>query len=142
MRRKSPKDVLQHLASRRRAHGRRIADATKGEDPKGRQSAKIRELGDALVAAGFDRLDLQAKALGLPRSTTWTILKANHKNSGLSAAVLNRMLAAPNLPAAVRTRILEYIREKGAGMYGDGKARARKFNDRIATKAGNRIESS
>jgi DNA invertase Pin-like site-specific DNA recombinase len=55
---------------------------------KARQSAKIRELREALVASGFLTLDEQSKALGLSRSTTWTILKGNHKASGLSAAII------------------------------------------------------
>jgi hypothetical protein len=41
---------------------------------KARQAAKIRELGHALVDAGFLTLDEQSKAVGLARSTTWTIL--------------------------------------------------------------------
>ena len=51
-------------------------------------SFPIQRIGDALVAEGFVTLDEQAKALGLSRSTTWTILRANHKKSGLSAAIL------------------------------------------------------
>ena len=82
---------------------------------KARQSAKIKEIGAALASLGYTGLDVQAKALGLTRSTTWTILHANHKSSGLSAKVINRMLAAPNLPALVRTKILEYAEEKVAG---------------------------
>ena len=78
---------------------------------KARQSSKIRELGDALVTAGFVMLDEQAQAIGLCRSTTWTILKGNHKTSGPSATVINRMLAAPQLPPLVRQKILEYIEE-------------------------------
>jgi predicted DNA-binding transcriptional regulator AlpA len=71
-----------------------------GADMKARQSAKIRELREALVASGFLTLDEQSKVLGLSRSTTWTILKGNHKASGLSAAIIDRMLAAPRLPPA------------------------------------------
>jgi hypothetical protein len=94
---------------------------------KALQSSKIREIGEALVAAGFRALDEQAEALGLCRSTTWTILKGNYKNSGLSAATLKRILAAPQLPPNVRARIHEYIEEKTAGLYGDSKPRIRKF---------------
>ena len=94
---------------------------------KAKQSSKIREIGKALVAAGFRALDEQAEALGLSRSTTWTILKGNYKNSGLSAATLNRILAAPQLPPIVRAKIHEYIEEKTAGLYGDSKTRLRKF---------------
>jgi hypothetical protein len=94
---------------------------------KARQAAKIREIGGALIAAGIGGLDEQAKALGLSRSTTWTILKGSHKGSGLSAVVINRMLASPRLPPLVRAKILEYIEEKTAGYYGDGQPRLRRF---------------
>src|SRR5712671_875775 len=63
---------------------------------KGRQARKISELADTLVLAGFVSLDEQANALGLARSTTWTILKAKHKNYGLSAALIKRVLAKPD----------------------------------------------
>ena len=98
---------------------------------KARQSAKIRELQEALVATGYLSLDDQAKALGLSRSTTWTILKGNHKTSGLSAATINRMLLEPRLPPLVRAKILEYVREKNAGFYGDSQVRLRKFTSRV-----------
>ena len=51
-------------------------------DLKARQSSKIREIGNALITAGIVSLDAQAKALGLPRSTAWTILSAEHKGTG------------------------------------------------------------
>ena len=50
-------------------------------DVKARQSSKIREIGEALITAGFISLDAQAKVLGLPRSTAWTILSAEHKGA-------------------------------------------------------------
>src|SRR5262244_674676 len=46
---------------------------------KARQSSKIRELAEAVKSAGFLTLDEQAQALGLSRSTAWTIGKASHK---------------------------------------------------------------
>lgn len=98
---------------------------------KARQVTKMREIRAALVAEGCMNLDDQAAALGLPRSTTWTIIKANHKSSGLSAAVLTRILSAPNLQPAVRNKILEYIEEKSLGHYGGSKERLKKFIDRI-----------
>ena len=85
-----------------------------------------------LSAAGFVTLYSQAKVLGLPRSTTWAILKGNHKHSGLSAAVINRMLAAPQLPLLVRTKIVEYVDEKLAGSYGHSKALRRKFAEKLS----------
>ena len=94
---------------------------------KEQQASKIREIGTALVAAGFRALDQQAEALGLCRSTTWTILKGRQKNFGLSVGTLNRMLAAPRLPPIVRAKVQEYIREKSDGLYGDSEKRLRKF---------------
>jgi predicted DNA-binding transcriptional regulator AlpA len=99
---------------------------------KARQSAKIKQLGDALVEAGYHALDEQAKVLGLSRSTTWTILKANHKSSGLSAAIINRMLATPQLPPRVRLKIFEYIEEKRTGLFGDDQVGVRRFVSRLS----------
>jgi hypothetical protein len=92
-----------------------------------RQSAKIRELKVALITSGFFTLDGQAEVLGLSRSTAWTILKGNHKASGLSAATINQILAAPRLPPFVRAKILEYFEEKAAGRHGHSKSQRRKF---------------
>ena len=100
-------------------------------EAKARQSSKIRELRIALRSAGLIGLDEQAKALGLPRSTTWKILKGEHKTSGLSAMVISRMLSAPRLPPVVRTKILEYVREKTDGLYGHGKRELLRFSARI-----------
>jgi len=105
------------------------------------QSAKIRELGDALIASGYISLDDQAKVLGLSRSTTWTILQANHKTSGLSASVINRMLAQPQLPARVRVKILEYVEEKSAGVYGHSRLQVRRFAARLSLERVERIRA-
>ena len=96
------------------------------------QSSKIREIGMALSSAGFVTLDQQADALGLCRSTTWVILQAEHKNSGLSATVVNRMLGSARLPSPVRAKLIEYVREKMAGCYGHSQAQLRRFADRLA----------
>jgi len=109
---------------------------------KARQSSKIRELGDALIVEGYLTLDEQAKALGLGRSTTWTLLKGNHKTSGLSAGVINRMLAAPQLPALVQAKILEYIDEKIASFYGHNNTQLRRFTARLSIKPANRTRRS
>lgn len=100
-------------------------------EAKARQSSKIRELRIALRSAGLVGLDEQARALGLPRSTTWKILKGDHKASGLSAMVVSRMLSTPRLPPVVRTKILEYVREKTDGLYGHGKRDLLRFSARI-----------
>jgi hypothetical protein len=99
---------------------------------KARQSSKIRELAEALKSVGFLTLDEQAKALGLSRSTAWTIRRASHKASGLSASIINRMLAAPELPPLARTKILEYVEEKAAGLYGGSRSQRRKFAARLS----------
>jgi hypothetical protein len=101
---------------------------------KERQARKIRELGDALATAGFLTLDEQAKVLRLCRSTTWTVLKSNHKGSGLSATIINRILAAPQIPPLVRAKVLEYVEEKSSGLYGHGKTQRRRFTARLSIK--------
>ena len=98
---------------------------------KALQCAKIREIGAALISAGIVALDRQADALGLCRSTTWVILQAEHKNSGLSATVVNRMLGSPRLPGPVRAKVIEYVREKLAGRYGHSKTQLHRFADQV-----------
>jgi predicted DNA-binding transcriptional regulator AlpA len=92
-----------------------------------RQVEKIRELREVLIATGYLRLDEQAGVLGLPRSTTWSIIQAKHKTSGLSGSVINQMLAQPQLPTPVRIKILEYVNEKQAGQYGHKPLQVRRF---------------
>ena len=106
---------------------------------KARQSAKIRELKQVLVNGGIATLDEQAKALALSRSTTWTILKGNHKGSGLSVTIINRILASRQLPGPVRAKVLEYIEEKVAGYYGHSRTLRRRFVDRLSIKANHKI---
>ena len=106
---------------------------------KALQSSKIRELRDALVATGVVTLDDQARTLGLARSTTWTILRASHKNSGLSAATINRMLGSPQIPTLVRTRLLEYVGQKTAGLYGHNEVQRRKFAARLSIERVGRL---
>jgi hypothetical protein len=82
---------------------------------KARQSAKIRQLAKA---ANIDSLEEFASALNIPRSTAWTIRTGQHKASGLTASIVERMLAAPKLPSATRATSLEYVAEKASGLYG------------------------
>jgi len=105
---------------------------------KARQSAKIRELGQVLIDVGLRSLDDQANALGLPRSTAWTILKTCHKSYGLSAAVIERMLRSSKLPPRARTTLVEYVEEKSFGLYGG----CRKQQQRFAVRLSNTIASS
>ena len=98
------------------------------------QSARIREIGEALAASNVHTLDRKAEVLGLSRSTTWTVLQGNHKSSGLSVTIINRMLAAPELPSEVRAKVLEYFEEKAAGRYGHSKYVRRRFVNRLSAK--------
>ena len=103
-------------------------------ESKLRQSAKLREITAALEADGFIGLDAQATALGLSRSTAWTIVSGSHKHSGLTATTLNRMLASPLLKKRARAKILEYIAEKRAGHYGTSKIGLRKLDQRLEAR--------
>ena len=100
-------------------------------DVKARQSSKIREIAEALITAGFISLDAQAKALGLPRSTAWTILSAEHKATGLSARIICRMLSSERLPPLVRAKIMEYAQEKATGIYGGAKTQHHRFASKL-----------
>ena len=101
---------------------------------KARQSARIREIAEALVEGGLVTLDAQADALGLCRSTAWTILKSSHKSSGLSAKVISRILAEPQLPERVRATLLKYVEEKASGRYGHSAKTRRKFITALSIK--------
>jgi len=101
---------------------------------KARQATKIREIAAALVAAGFVTLDAQARALGIGRSTAWTILKSCHKGSGLSAKIINRILANQQLPKLVRVQILAYVEDKASGRYGHSAKLRRKFITALSAK--------
>lgn len=98
---------------------------------KERQWAKIRQFIQALLNAGYRTLDDQAAVLGLHRSTVWSILRGKHKNSGLSTTIIFRMLEQQALPPAVRARLIEYIEEKRAGLYGDKPVRIQQFMGRL-----------
>jgi hypothetical protein len=91
---------------------------------KARQVSKIKEIADALFTCGLCAIDRQATALGLPRSTAWSVRRANHKNSGLSAATIQRILRAPQLPPlAVWSRDeVTRIDDEGCGVFRPGTA--------------------
>jgi hypothetical protein len=72
------------------------------------------DLGRVRVCAGA--------CIDIARSTTWTILRASHKGSGLSAPIIKRMLLWPELPPLARSKILEYTTDKLAGVYGGSAA--------------------
>ena len=104
---------------------------------KARQCAKIAELRKILLQAGYRSLNQQAVALGLSRSTTWAILKAHHKSSGVSGSIIKRMLRSPELPPAARQWIDEYVAEKVAGRYGHRRYRLTVFRAQVELRGGN-----
>jgi len=79
----------------------------------------------------------KADALGLSRSTAWNILKTCHKSSGLSAAIIERMLGSSKLPPRARAILVEYVEEKSFGLYGG----CRKQQQRFAVRLSNTIAS-
>ena len=83
-----------------------------------RHEQKIQEIGEALIAEGLTTLGKQAAALGLVRSTAWFILQAKQKRAGITTATLLRMLESAHLPQTVRQKVLQYVAEKSAGLYG------------------------
>ena len=69
-------------------------------------------ISEALIASGYTSLDEQAEALGLHRSTTWTIVKKKHKLGRLSGKTIDRILTNPQTPAAVRTAVHQYAAQR------------------------------
>jgi hypothetical protein len=69
----------------------------------------VQAIAEALVAEGYTSLDKQAKALGLGRSTAWTIIKKKHKLGRLNAKTTHSILANPDTPASVRAVIQQYV---------------------------------
>jgi len=72
-----------------------------------RKDSVTQRIANAVIASGYTTLDAQAMALGVRRSTAWSIIKSKHKIGRLSQKVRQKMLANPNLPPLVRKE-LEY----------------------------------
>jgi hypothetical protein len=94
---------------------------------KANQTRKIEELRQAISRAAPGSICEQAEMLGLCRSTAWAVLKRPYKNSGLTAAIINRMLASPKLPPQARTILDEYVEEKASGLYGHRRTQRLRF---------------
>ncbi|MGB8135742.1 MAG: hypothetical protein WCF15_03035 [Pseudolabrys sp.] len=91
-----------------------IATRARGKMPRGKRQYPIdlQQIREALIMSGYSKLDQQAKALGLHRSTAWTIVKAKHKLGRLNAQTTRRILANPDTPPDVRSVIQKHSREK------------------------------
>jgi len=72
-------------------------------------SRELERISEALVSSGYISLDDQAKALGVVRSTAWTIVNNKHKLGRLSVKTINRILSNPDTPPKVRTVVQEYV---------------------------------
>jgi hypothetical protein len=77
------------------------------------------------------RCQNKATVLGLSKSTAWAVLQADHKLSGLSASVINRILRSQELPPTARRIIEEYVNEKLLGVYGHTKPALMRFRVQI-----------
>jgi len=80
-------------------------------------AVRLRDISEALITSGYTSLDEQAKALGIHRSTAWTIVKARHKLGRLSSKTTSRILANPKTPPAVRAVVEKYL-VKESGVFG------------------------
>lgn len=99
------------------------------------QCTKIAELRQALFIAGFRSLDSQALALGLRRSSTWSVLRAQHKSSGLTASTIRQILSSSKLPGEARQVVEQYVAQKLAGAFGHDKKQLRRFRAGLATES-------
>jgi DNA invertase Pin-like site-specific DNA recombinase len=65
----------------------------------------VQPIAAALIEAGCTSLDAQARALGLSRSTVWTIMKAKHKLGRLNTKTAHCILTNADTPVLVRAAI-------------------------------------
>ncbi|HEX3339170.1 MAG TPA: hypothetical protein VHT68_08355 [Pseudolabrys sp.] len=75
------------------------------------RKTKIQDITEALISSGYTSLDRQAKALGLSRSTAWTIIRSTHKLGRLSTKTIERITTNPETPPLVLMVIQEYAAE-------------------------------
>jgi len=85
----------------------------------------LQHISKALIASGYTSLDQQARALGINRSTAWTIIKTKHKLGRLSAKTTSRILANPATPSSVRAVIQQYMAEKSEASAGSSRLSAK-----------------
>ena len=70
-----------------------------------RRKIPIQHIAEALIKAGYTSLDEQTKALGLSRSTAWTIVKTKHKLGRLNTKTMRCILTNPKTPVSIRAII-------------------------------------
>ena len=91
------------------------------------------DVAQALVRSGYRSLDAQAQALGLSRSTAWTIIKGKHKRGRLHLTTACRILANPNLPAQVRAVMEAYAASVDLDTSSRSGDRVQRINNASAT---------
>jgi len=74
----------------------------------------IQPIANAVIKAGFISLDAQAKALGVSRSTAWTIMKAKHKLGRLNSKTAQCILANANTPVSVRELVQTMLEDRNS----------------------------
>ena len=94
--------------------GLSVARVIINANEKNHLSIELQSISEALISSGHTSLDQQAKALGVGRSTAWTITKNKHKLGRLSAKTINRILINPQTPPAVRVVVQQYLAEKNS----------------------------
>ena len=82
-----------------------------------RRTVGLQQISEALIASGYTTLDQQAKALGISRSTAWTIIKTKHKMGRLHTKTTQRILANPDTPPFVRSVIKQYLAERSIAVH-------------------------
>ena len=76
------------------------------------RAISLQDISEALIECGYTKLDKQAKALGVHRSTAWTIVNVKHKLGRLSSKTTSRILENPETPPAVRNVVQQYQDER------------------------------
>ena len=105
-------------------------------EAKARQAAKLAEIREALVAAGYDSAAKQGAVLGVCRGTAWMLLNRD-KGAGPSAKIIERILLSPQVPPAVRRKVEEYIEDRIDGLYGHCESATRRFRNQFDTRRRN-----
>jgi hypothetical protein len=109
----------------------KLSDPFRVSDLKAKQAGKITAIRESLICCGYDTFGKQALVLGLSRSTAWHLLHGHYKASGLSAAMIKRILSSPTLPGPTREVVQEYVQEKLGGTYGHNRVPLKAFRKRM-----------
>ena len=112
MGKKPPEPIRRRLSGTRASLSVRLKAVRHLNTSSARRTVPVQHIADALVGAGYISLEEQAKALGVHRSTAWTIIKTKHKLGYLNAKTTERMLANPELPPCIRDVLQRYGAER------------------------------